>query len=423
MRFHVLFAEHITRIIRVQHPYIRLFLAYADSDMFGEGSSSDVRTALETSICELMERQLATRFDRDRLVFGRQSELIPKAVNARDFALMSAYERQLLRNDYVEFGEDLPIHWAPCVGIGEDGSLSSRLMPASLTYLRFSRQFPSERFTATLSAGIAAGTSYCDALLHAFYELVERDAFAIMWLNRLSAPKVDVGLLESAFLQDSMKRLLADGFRLTFLDLTTEISIPVYLAIIQQSDGRMGTVDWMALGLGANLNPMKAVQRAYSEALEVLVNFCRFDDCGEIMPRRLTIEGADIDLEAYYRSCRFLTRSDILVPLRDATRYDVNTSERTSELEACLQFLQKCGIQCYFSDLTPGELRNVSYRLVRAFGSHLQPHSYDWNCWRLDNPRLFSSPVSSGMRHCPSEERELNLLPNPYAIMDRLGFG
>jgi len=418
--FAPLFSDHIERIASVPHRYINLFLAYSHSDLFGEGSSEDRRTALETSICELMERCLATRFSQQDLVFGTESRLGSRAVNVRDFSLMSAYEREVSSADYVHYTPDLPLHWTDCWQVRQDGTLVPRLMPAALTYLRFSWKHPSERFVATLSAGIASGTCHADALLHAFYELVERDAFAIAWLNYLSLPRIDVPTLESAYLQDSRERLLADGFRLTFVDLTTEIGIPVYLAVIQQSDCRMGNVNWFAPGLGANLSPMKALQRAYSEALEMLVNFCSFETDGEIRPRHIGIDDTRFDVKEYFDSCEFLHGSSASVRLPSATPSIIRTGETLGELEVCLRKMHDCGIECYFADLTPSELWNTRYRLVRAFASHSQPHLYDWDCWRLDNPRLFLSPLSSGRRSAPLDERRCNLQPNPYAVIDRL---
>ena len=88
---------------------------------------------------------------------------------------------------------------------------------------------------------------------------------------------------------------------------------------------------------------------------------------------------------------------------------------------ACVGVRRSMVIQCYFADLTPAELTGSNYHLVRAFGTMLQPHLYDWDCWRVANPRLFRSPVVSGRRSRALTEDELNFLPNPYAVMDQFG--
>ena len=53
----------------------------------------------------------------------------------------------------------------------------------------------------------------------------------------------------------------------------------------------------------------------------------------------------------------------------------------------------------------------------RAFlVSQLQPHLYEQDFWRLDNPRIYEAPVRMGHRSEPLAERDLLLLPNPFAL-------
>ena len=76
------------------------------------------------------------------------------------------------------------IDWTPVWSFTQD---RHRYLPTSMLY----SMAPEERGPAELIAdsnGCAAGNTLEEAILQGFYELVERDAFAIWWYNRLSVP-------------------------------------------------------------------------------------------------------------------------------------------------------------------------------------------------------------------------------------------
>jgi ribosomal protein S12 methylthiotransferase accessory factor len=410
---HPLFGETIVGCVRVPHRYIHFSVATALDGTFGEGSSTEPHRAMETSLCEVMERCLGRWYDRGALTFGTCRDLAPNAVDPRALVLLRPWEHDLTGDAYVRYTDDLPLHW--CQGYRFDGDrLVPRLLPATLAILKFSWRHKEERFAPSLSPGTASGPTYVHALLHGLYELVERDAFMIAWLNRLACPRLEVQALPTPGLRSSLARLRADGFEVTFVDLTTELGIPVVLAVIGRPPGDARGSEYLAFGLGANLSVNRALERAYIEALEIMVSFYDFADSRCIRVKELEV-GGDLDLTGYFRSCRFLLASPEVKPVATAMASPVDP---TGELETCLAGLRRSGVDTYFVDLTPPALRAFRYRLVRVMASNLQPHLYELDCFRLDNPRLYSAPVAAGHRVTPIEEHGLNLVPNPFAVLD-----
>ena len=175
--------------------------------------------------------------------------------------------------------------------------------------------------------------------------------------------------------------------------------MPVVLAVISRPDN-----PYLAVGLGANVSIAHAAARAYAEALENLVNFYDFTDPGNPRVRDIVVPDRDFDPVAYRAQCEFLLGT----PHHRAT---VTTDEAEfldprSALRRCLDALRRFGSRVLFADLTPPALHGEPYRLVRVLATGLQPHLYEWDCWRLANPRL------------PSDVHELNLVPNPFAVLD-----
>ena len=73
------------------------------------------------------------------------------------------------------------------------------------------------------SNGCAAGNTLEEAIVQGFLELVERDAYAIWWYNRLQRPEVDLGQFDDSYVRDLQTQLAETGRRLWVLDVTSDL--------------------------------------------------------------------------------------------------------------------------------------------------------------------------------------------------------
>ena len=266
-----------------------------------------------------------------------------------------------------------------------------------MTILRYGWDHRDERIAPILSSGSASGETFAQAILHAQYELVERDAFLLAWLNERPVPQLEVDCFDSADLSASLARLRADQFQIRFADLTTDLGIPAYLAAVSHPLHPDGAT---VFGLGANLCPDRALERAYVEAVELLINFFNFS--GKTIRPRCVKALAGLAPSDYFRRCQFLFDAGCGCAEQRSKPQGLTVR---SEMKACLGLLKQHGLRVYFVDLTPPDLpRRVRYRLVRVFISWLQPHVYELDAWRLANPRLNTSA-----------SQRLNLLRDPFA--------
>jgi ribosomal protein S12 methylthiotransferase accessory factor len=202
--------------------------------------------------------------------------------------------------------------------------------------------------------GLAAGNDLTEAVLHALYELIERDALAHDRFARLYADEAPpVRILEPASLPPPCAARVAEleqrGVGVRCQLLTHELGIPVVRATIRDmrfpgSEGRPVSFE----GLGADLDPQWALNRAINEAAQshtVLMIGARdtYEDGSKL-------DG--MDTSAFLR--RLLTPTEP-APF-PATTDDLGDDLR-DRLQRVLSRLQDCGLEhCIVVELTRPEL-------------------------------------------------------------------
>ena len=96
--------------------------------------------------------------------------------------------------------------------------------------------------------------------MYALYEVIERDAVALWWRSRAVRPYVGSGELPRAS-REVEETLARRGRAMGVLDLTTDVGVPVYVAISWRLAGPPG---W-AVGFGCHLDAAYAIDKAVSE--------------------------------------------------------------------------------------------------------------------------------------------------------------
>src|SRR5271163_4406981 len=122
------------------------------------------------------------------------------------------------------FDQSARIEWSPVWSLRDE---CFKHLPTSLLYFFY-------RGAAAFAAdsnGCAAGNTLEEAIVQGFLELVERDAYAIWWYNRLRRPELDVGQFDDSYVHDLRNQLAQTGRRLWVLDVTSDLGIPTFVAV------------------------------------------------------------------------------------------------------------------------------------------------------------------------------------------------
>ena len=152
---------------------------------------------------------------------------------------------------------DRKLPWSPVWSLTEG---RQKLLPTQFLY--FSACDPAwPRCCRACSNGNAAGNNLEEAVLQGFMELVERDATAIWWYNRLSRPGVDLEAFDRSYFADLAAHYDGLDRDLWALDLTHDLGIPVFAALSGLKGGR----GQLLFGLGCSLDPGVALVRACAE--------------------------------------------------------------------------------------------------------------------------------------------------------------
>ena len=216
------------------------------------------------------------------------------------------------------FDPEAEIDWTPVWSLTRQ---RHRYLPTSMLY----GMAPEQRGAADLIAdsnGCAAGNTLEEAILQGFYELAERDAFAVWWYNRLRAPAVDLAGFDDEYLASASEYYARYERDVWMLDVTSDIGIPTFVALSRRPDARTEDIIY---GAGAHADPRIAALRALCELNQCLTwlprpgsgdgrpmiddplalewwRTARLADCswlapaaGEPLARRFTVPGGGVD--------------------------------------------------------------------------------------------------------------------------------
>jgi ribosomal protein S12 methylthiotransferase accessory factor len=246
------------------------------------------------------------------------------------------------------------------------------------------------------SNGAAAGTSFEDATLQGFLELVERDAVALWWYNRVQRPAVDLDSFGDPYI-DRMREVYAGLHReMWALDLTADFGIPVVGAFSRRTDK---PAEDILIAFGAHLDPHIALTRALTEMNQFLSPVA---DAG---PGETAYSGADHEQKAWWTSAT-LANQPYLRPLAGhapatAARWDMPAADDLrTDLETVQRVVAEHGMEMLVLDQTRPDVGLPVAKVIVPGMRHF---------WARFAPgRLYDVPVRLGWQAAPTAEADLN---------------
>ncbi len=211
---------------------------------FGKGSTAEQGEA--SALMEAIERYSGS-FQGDEIrVTRRFTDFAPgDAISPNDVRLFSdAQYREMWAPTtgpdeapatVPPFDPSAKIEWSPVWSLRDQ---RFKYLPTGLLY--FFYKGPGGEIPAD-SNGCAAGNTLEEAIVQGFLELVERDAYAIWWYNRLQRAGVDLSQIDDTYVRELQIQLAETGRRLWVLDVTSDLGIPSFVAISHRTEDRRST--------------------------------------------------------------------------------------------------------------------------------------------------------------------------------------
>ncbi len=372
----------------------------------GKGSTRAQSEA--SALCEAVERYSGAFHGEEIRVrkrfadFAAASEVA--AIHPNDIQLFS--ERQLDNAEAINakghpynivpprLDPDAEIDWSPVWSLTEE---RHRYLPTSMLYSMPAEQRGSTDFIAD-SNGCAAGNTLEEAILQGFYELAERDAFAIWWYNRLCMPAVDLESFGDDYLASAPDYYRRREREMWVLDVTADLGIPAFVAVSRRAGGDTEDIIY---GAGAHADPRIAALRAV----------CELNQCLTWLPGPGGGSNPAIDdpLALWWWKTARLADHPYLAPAagappRGKADYPLpDTADAREDVERCRALVEARGMEFLVLDQTRPD---IGMPVVRAIVPGLR---HFWE--RLAPGRLYDVPVEIGRREAPLEESELNPVP------------
>jgi len=361
---------------------------------FGKGSTAEQGEA--SALMEAIERYSGI-FQGDEIRTTRRFAdfAAGEAIHPNDVLLFSEaqYRRHQERSDDDEvtptpapFNPSAQIEWSPVWSLRHE---RFKYLPSSLLYF-FYRGGGYQHHAD--SNGCAAGNTLEEAIVQGFLELVERDAYAIWWYNRLQRPQVDLGQFADSYIRDLEHQLAETGRRLWVLDITSDLGIPAFVTIAHwMKDGQ----EFIDFGSGAHFDARIAVLRAMTELNQFL-------SIG-LMGARAQVPSREGSSESAFRLQEhpYLTPSGTSA-MRPEPGAKFGRLEAGKQVSACVEIAKRAGLDFLVLDQTRPD---IEVPVVRVIVPGLR-HFYR----RFAPGRLYDVPIKLGWREHPLSEHELNPL-------------
>ena len=271
------------------------------------------------------------------------------------------------------------VEWSPAWSFGDE---RFRWLPTAMMYFFYGGGYTTD------SNGCAAGNTVGEAIVQGFLELVERDAYAIWWYNRLQRREVDLSQFDDSYIRDLQLQFAENGRRMWVLDVTSDLGIPTFVAISHwMKDGREN----IEFGSGAHFDARIALLRALTE----LNQFMALGLMGGGSGDKSSLDGTTpLRLENY----------PYLIPLGEAASVSSDSKfgrlDIREQVKACVDVVARQGLDFLVLDQTRVDIGTPVVRVIVPGMRHFYR--------RFAPGRLYDVPVKLGWTDRPTREDDLN---------------
>lgn len=362
--------------------------------------------AKTSALCEALERYCGVyRGDEPRLR-STLAALGPEAIDPRHCMLYS--ERQYRERESwlarggrfqvvpMAFREDESIDWTPLWSLTEK---RRKFLPTSYLYYNYpaaDHQF----YCWADSNGCAAGSSIEDAMLQGLLELVERDAVALWWYNRLTRPAVDLAAFDDGFIAQMRDFYQRNDREFWVLDITSDLEIPCFVALSRRLRGPSADI---MMGFGAHIDVGIALNRALTELNQFIPALLNLNPDGTTAYMM-----GDTHALNWWRTATVAKETYLIgdadQPGRRPESYSAMADSSVAQLLlGLIEKLQAAGHEVLVLDQTRPDIGLPVVKMVAPGLRHF---------WARFAPgRLFDVPVKQGWLLEPRSEADLNPTP------------
>jgi bacteriocin biosynthesis cyclodehydratase domain-containing protein len=397
---HVYVAGHNPAVRRNKLEFLRRGLRN-----FSAGKGISGTQAKVSALCEAIERYSGEYTGREYRIAARYRDLRADAVHPAACMLFS--ERQYRERDAWNtreskfnwvpepFDDDRRVNWSPVWSLTEQ---RHKYLPTQ--YLYYAAKAADDCDTSYCigcSNGNASGNNLEEAILQGICELVERDAVALWWYNRLRKPGVDVASFGEPYLLDLIAHYDSLDRDVWALDITSDLGLPTFVAVSRSRGG----AERILFGLGCHLDARIALQRAFAEMNQML-------GLASGGPEGTETGLEDIELLNWLKTATlenqpYLAPDSGRPPRRHGDYPQLANGDLLENIRLCQRLVEEKGMEMLVLDQTRPDTGLPVVKVIVPGLRHF---------WARFAPgRLYDVPVRMGWLDEPLSEDRLNPIP------------
>lgn len=284
------------------------------------------------------------------------------------------------------------------------------LIPTQLLYINYQKKKDEIMLPQPMiSTGAAGGFDYESTLLRGIYEVVERDSFMTIYLNKIMAPMLDLKSIKSKTIQSTLDSCERYKLELYVFDVTTDLQIPTFLSIALD---RTGIGPYISCGAKASLNAEKAILGSLSEVFltrpwirsEIFKNKM---NPPHVQPKKIR---TFLERGFYWWSPKKLKYLDFLFNQK-ASRYSFSPIKfgLKDELSKVTQIFTNKGTRTFYADITHHIFQNLGYRVYKVVIPSLQPIYFNES-----QPVIRLARIKTVSKFFHQKNYTINTIPHPF---------
>jgi thiazole/oxazole-forming peptide maturase SagD family component len=348
------------------------------------------------------------------------AELREEAVHPERFALFSPEQYAQERFPYQPFTEQTRLRWVQGYVYPDKRPV---WLPASLVYLPYRSRKEETRIVPSISTGLAAGPTLQAAILGGLYEVIERDAVSISWLNKLPPRELPADLLAA---YDRWEQVFPTDKGITYklYDMTLDIPVPTILAFAHRP-GEDRTL--IHVGGSCRRNPLAAMDKALLECAQSfpyipqLLSYYKDWDPGKAFEHVDTFQKHAVLYSKHpelQKQGGYLVhpQAETLFPFRPLSAASTLTAAHAldgatvdEDLSEVVRLLKEKDLDVIVVDLTTTDLRRIGAHVVRVVVPGMLHLSGSFPYRLLGGKRIVEVPQALGYPASPT-----NPYPHPY---------
>ncbi len=378
-----------------------------DNLNIASGFSFDKKLALVKVLGEALERYSLDIYKPKIVAKGSITEISKLGQYLKPLRISPFSVRQLKQRENSKFviRNSSKFSWSEAVFLNKNKKI---LIPSQLISFNHSLIDGEPEIMPINSTGTAFGLTFDEALYRALCEAIERDAFVISYLNKLPSPRIDLKSLNDTKIDKILDILGRYKLEVFVLDLTMDIGIPVFGALVIDKTG-LGPA--ISLGLKAGWETKNCIIGAIEESL-MTRSWIR-DKSFYINPKsKKVIKIENIEQRALlWFPTQMIEHLNFWLKNKNIIRIDTK-KKSDNKLEKTLKSLIDNGMNIIYKDITPKVIKNAGFFVIRTLIPELQPLYLNEKYKFLGSKRLYDVPPKLGFTK--KNEAGLNKVPHPF---------